>query len=173
MLIRCANPKTASTVSAVMTDELPVCSLLAEHRDGYRVWKRILRDGGKQRAFELIEPKIRSLTSKIRNRMHPCFANENLVLPTERKRQLLAAFDEIRASSDLCYSNEIVRDFGTFIYGTTGLTLHILFAGSSLVQAMLAKRGFERHLIACVAELNAGDAEFVQHVGKMLQARPA
>ena len=84
-----------------MTDELPVCSLLTEHRDGYRVWKRILRDGGKRRAFELIEPEIRSLTKKVRNRMHPYFANENLVLPTERKRKLLAAFDEIRASSDL------------------------------------------------------------------------
>lgn len=154
-----------------MTDELPVCSHLAVHRDGYRVWKRVFRDVGKQRAFELIEPRIRSLTSKVRNRMHPYFGNENLVLPTERKRKLLAAFDEIRASSDLRYSKEIVRDFGTFIYGTTGLTLHILFAGASLVQAMLAKRGFERHLIACIVELNEVDAQFVQQVGKMLQAR--
>lgn len=166
------NPKTASSVSTFMTDELPICSLFAEHRDGYRVWKRILRDGGKQRAFELLEPRIRSLTRKIRNRMHPCFANEDLVPPTERKRKLLAAFDEIRASSSLRSSNEIVSDFGAFIYGTTGLTLHVLFAGASLVQAMLAKRGFERHLIACVAELNEVDAEFVQDVGKMLQTRP-
>ena len=155
-----------------MTNELPVCSFFEEHRDGYRVWKRILRDGGKQRTFDLIEPEIRSLARKIRNRMHPFFANENLVLPTERKRKLLTAFDQIRASSDLRCSNEIVSDWGAFIYGTTGVTLHTLAAGASLVQAMLAKRSFELHLIACVAELTEIDAEFVQHVGTMLRARP-
>ena len=155
-----------------MTADLPACSPFAADCDGYRVWKRLFRHAGKKRAFHSLEPFIRSMTPKIRNRIHPAFAGESRVPPLERKHQLLAAFDEIRVSHDLVNAQAIVDELGTFIYGTTGVALHVLVSGACLVQAMLAKRNFDLHLVTCVTELSALDLDFVQTLHPTLRVRP-
>jgi len=109
---------------------------------------------------------------KIRNRVHPAFANESLVPPLERKHMLLAAFDEIRESCDPVNAQIIADDFGMFVYGTTGVSLHVLASGACLVQAMLAKRNFDLHLITCVTELSGIDRDFVQTLHSTLRGRP-
>jgi len=153
-----------------MTDQLPACSTFHQDRYSYRVWKRILHDAGKRRAFDLLEPKIRELSKKIRNR-RSIYADTSSLRPTDRKRKLLDAFTEIRESRDLVHATEIDSDRGVFLYGTTGVTLHVLAAGACLVSAMLADRNFELCLMGCVIELAEIDAQYVQNVGLELQRK--
>ncbi|MEO1524668.1 MAG: hypothetical protein AAFX06_04490 [Planctomycetota bacterium] len=138
---------------------------------GRRVWKRLLRHAGKKQCFGVLEPVIRSLTPKIRNRFHSVFADQSLVAPLERKHILVAALNELRDSKDRRHCEHLIDRLGELLYGLTGVTLHILHSGISLVQAMLAKRNFDLHLIHCVSELAAIEPDLVRGLHEPLRKR--
>lgn len=129
------------------------------------MWKRIFRDAGKRRSFDLLEPQIRSLASQPGNPMHPGYPRATLRPVLERSQKLLRAFDELRGNEELICAREIIDDPGTFLFGSRGgASLNVFAAGFFLVQAMLTTRCFEVHLIACLQELTQVDRDFVDHV---------
>jgi len=163
-----------------MTDNLPAFGTIDDDHHSCRIWKRILRHAGKRRTFDLLEPKIRELSKKIRNRRssvlnaYAAVADTPIIRPTDLKRKLLDALNEIRESRDLVHATEINNDsnFDVSLFYNSRITLGVLFAGSQLVKAMLAERSFELYMMGCLNELAAIDAPYVQNVGLELQGRP-
>ena len=153
-----------------MTTDLPAWETVPESRASFRAWKRVLHHAGKRRAFDLLEPKIRELSAKIRNLQ--LIGDSSSALPTDRKRKLLEAFDEIRGSRELVHAIELADDPSGFICGVTGIGQHILLAGVCLVQAMLAARNFELGLMGCLTMVYELDADFVRDFGLQLDGRP-
>lgn len=154
-----------------MVDDLPLWESVFADRRNIRVWKRVLRQAGKRAAFELLEPKIRELAKKIRNRQHSACDKSKSSRPTDRKRDILTALDEICESREYDVAAQIANTAGDYLGGVTGVTLYALMAGVCLIDAMIAKRHFERKLFGCLTAIAAIDDSFVDEVGNELQGR--
>ncbi|HSG69764.1 MAG TPA: hypothetical protein VLA12_05085 [Planctomycetaceae bacterium] len=165
------EPKDANDVSSCMTDKLPAWETGTEDRKCFRFWKRLLHHAGKRRAFDVIEPVIRELAKKIRNRPFVYDDTSSTFRPTDRKRKLFAAFDEIRNDDELVVATEIAEDASDLVTGVTGQTQFVLLAGACLIQAMFAKRQFEHRLMGCLTMLEAIDVEFVNEIGRQLREK--
>jgi hypothetical protein len=152
-----------------MKNDLPAWETIHDDRRSFRIWKRVLHHAGKRRAFDVLEPVIRELAKKIRNRPLVCDDTSSTFRPTDRKRKLLAAFDEIRNSGELVLATEIADDASELMTGVTGQTQFILMAGACLIQAMFAKRHFEHRLMGCLTMLEAIDVESVNEIGAQLR----
>lgn len=153
-----------------MAVELPSICTIHSDRRSYRIWKRILRHAGKRRTFDLLEPQIRVLSKKINNRRYSK-TEFSSTRPTDLKNKLLEACSEIRESRELVQATEIADGYTEFMYGPSGVSRSVLATGAWLVMAMLADRGFELYLLACLLELVEIDPNFVQDVGLDLKDR--
>lgn len=152
-----------------MIVQLPAWETIIDNRRHFRKWKRVLHHAGKRRAFDVIEPVIRELAKQIRNRPLVYDDTSSTFRPTDRKRKLLAAFDEIRNSSELVLATEISDDASELITGVTGRTQFVLLAGACLIQAMFAKSHFEHRLVGCLTMLEAIDVRLVNEIGGQLR----
>ena len=104
-----------------MESELPLWQTVYADRNSWRAWKRVVRNAGKRSAFNLLEPKIRQLATKVRNAQHSAHDKQRSLRPTDRKAALLQAFDEIRDDRELVVARTIAANPSDHVLGVTGV----------------------------------------------------
>ena len=154
-----------------MVTKIPNRDAVCSDPTMYRFRKRQIRSVGKQVSFELLEPEIRALTSKIRNRQLDTSGPPDALRPTERRRILLRALDELARSRKLSHANDIAARSAEFLTGMTGVGARVLLAGVLLAEAMLAAKGFERKVLGGLTILNSIDENIVQRFCAAVESR--
>jgi hypothetical protein len=149
----------------MVAQQLPDWDTLHSDKQSYRQWKRAIQHAGKRQSFSLLEPHIRRLSSKVRNRQHTAYDKSKSMPPTERRRILLAALDVIAADTELTDATRIANTSADFTLGISGVGSYVIFAGVLLVEAMLASTNFEQKIMGSLTMLHAVDKDIVQAYG--------
>lgn len=149
----------------MVAQQLPDWDTLHSDKQSYRQWKRAIQQAGKRQSFSLLEPHIRRLSSKVRNRQHTAYDKCKSMPPTERRRTLLAALDEIAMDTELTSATRIANNSSEFTLGISGVGSYVIFAGVLLVEAMLASNNFEHKIMGTLTMLHAVDKDIVRTYG--------
>lgn len=147
---------------------LPNWDTLHSDKQSYRQWKRLIQHAGKRLSFSLLEPEVRRLSSKIRNRQHTAYDKSKSMPPTERRRILLAALDEIAQDIELKNATLIADNSADFTIGISGIGSCVILAGVFLVEAMLASNNFEQKVMGSLIMLYTVEKDIVQTYGLSL-----
>ena len=139
---------------------------LHSDKRNYRQWKRVIQHAGKRKSFSLLEPEVRRLSVRIRNRQHSAYNKSRSMLPTERRRILLAALDEIATDTEFICATRIADNSADFTLGISGVGGYVMIAGVFLVEAMLAPNNFEQKILGSLTLLHAVDKDVVQAYGQ-------
>lgn len=152
----------------MVAQPLPDWETLYTDKESYRQWKRVIQHAGKRQSFSLLEPHIRRLSSKVRNRQHTAYDKSKSIPPTERRRIVLAALDEIATETEPTFAMRIANNAAEFTLGISGVGSYVIFAGVMLVQAMLASKNFEQKVMGTLTMLHAVDKDIVREYGHIV-----
>lgn len=164
-------PGSADEDYGATSARLPDWSTVHDDRGAYRTWKRLVRQAGKRRSLSLLEPHIRAHCARIRNRQHTGSSDSTCLRPTERRRQLLAALDEIAANGELTQTRQIADDSSRLTEGMWGVGLYVIMAGRLLIESMLATADFERKVLGCLTMLEELDRDLVPSFGRAISEK--
>ena len=139
----------------------------------WKLWKAALKRAGKGGVYASLAPILLTLLStRIADRDHTVLDKSRSMPPTERKRVVIAAINELRLGESGPAADQVCSGPADFTLGVTGTTSSVLGACVALIEAMCAPRNFEQHVYGCLIHLTMIDRELVEPLRQTLSRPP-